>query len=131
MFRTLVIASAVTLLSAGASFAGEWVKLAEHHVGYISDHDTIHVGRHDGKFVRLKLKVHKNDIELNSIKVFFGNGQEEVVRFDHHIREGGEADVELPHGWHEGRYIRDVELHYHSRPDFKGEAIASLWGKED
>ncbi len=45
--------------------------------------------------------------------------------------DGGEAVIDLPHGWHEGRSIRDVELHYHSRPDFRGEALAELWGKED
>ncbi len=131
MFRTLAIALTVMVFSASASYAREWVRLGDRHVGYINDHDTIHVGRHDGKFKRLKLKVYKNDIELNSIKVFYGNGEEEVVVFNHHIRDGGEADIDLPHGWHEGRFIRDVEFHYHSRPDFRGEAIAELWGQED
>lgn len=131
MFRTLVLAFAVILFSAGASSAREWERLGDRHVGFISDHDTIHVGRHDGKFKRLKLKVYKNDIELNSIKVVFGNGEVEDVVFNHHIHDGGEAVVDLPHGWHEGRYIRDVELHYHSRPDFRGEAVAELWGQED
>jgi hypothetical protein len=131
MIRILVAALAVVLFSAGASKAAEWVRLADRHVGFISDHDTIHVGRHDGKFKRLKLKIYKNDIELNSIRVVFGNGEVEDVVFNHHIRDGGEADVELPHGWHEGRFIRDVELHYHSRPDFRGEAVAELWGKEE
>jgi hypothetical protein len=131
MIRIVIAALAVVLFSAGASRAAEWVRLGDRHVGFISDHDTIHVGRHDGKFTRLKLKIYKNDIELNSIKVFFGNGEVEDVVFNHHIHDGGEADVQLPHGWHEGRFIRDVELHYHSRPDFRGEAVAELWGKED
>lgn len=131
MFRIIVAALAVILFSADASTAGEWVRLGDRHVGFINDHDTIHVGRRDGKFKRLKLKVYKNAIELNSIKVVFGNGEVEDVVFNHHIHDGGEADVELPHGWHEGRFIREVELHYHSRPDFRGEAIAELWGKED
>ena len=131
MFRTIAVTLVVTLLSMGAASAREWVRLADRHVGFVNDHDTIHVGRHDGRFKRLKLKVYKNDIELNSIKVFFGNGQEEVAVFNHHIRDGGEAVVDLRTGWAEGRFIRDVELHYHSRPDFRGEAIAELWGQED
>jgi hypothetical protein len=131
MFRKLAIALAVTLVSAGASYAGEWVRLGDRHVGFINDHDTIHVGRHDGKFKRLKLLVRRNDIELNSVKVFFGNGEVEDVVFQRHVHDGEEAVIDLPRGWHEGRYIRDVELHYHSRPDFRGEAIAELWGKED
>jgi hypothetical protein len=98
--------------------------------GFINDHDTIHVGQQDGKFTRLKLIVRGNDIKLNSIKVFFGNGEVEDVAFDRPIHDGGEAVLDLPHGWHEGRFIRDVELHYHSRPDFRGEAVAELWGQE-
>jgi hypothetical protein len=131
MFRTIAVTLVVTLLSMGAASAREWVRLADRHVGFVNDHDTIHVGRHDGRFKRLKLKVYKNDIELNSIKVFFGNGQEEVAVFNRHVRDGGEAVVDLRTGWAEGRFIRDVELHYHSRPDFRGEAIAELWGQED
>lgn len=131
MFRILVAALAVMLFSAGASSAREWVRLGDRNVGFLSDHDTIHVGRHDGKFKRLKLIVRRNDIKLNSIKVLYGNGELEDIVFDRHIPDGGEAVIDLPHGWHEGRFIRDVELHYHSRPDFRGEALAELWGQEE
>lgn len=129
--RKLAITLAAALLSTAAAHAGEWVRLGDRHVGFLNDHDTIHVGRHDGKFKRLKLRVFRNDIELNSLKVVFGNGEIEDVPFHHHIRDGGEVDVELPHGWHDGRFIHEVELHYHSRPNFNGEAVAELWGKED
>ncbi len=131
MFRTLAVALVVMLFSTGASFAREWVRLADRHVGFVADHDTIEVGRHDGRFKRLKLLIRRNDIKLNSIKVLFGNGEVEDVVFDRHIRDGGEAIIDLRSPWHEGRYIRGVELHYHSRPDFRGEAIAELWGQED
>jgi hypothetical protein len=132
MFRTLAVALVVTLLATGASYARDWERLGERHVGFINDHDSIQVGRHDGKFKRLKLFVRGNDIELNSIRVIFGNGEEEVVRFNERIRAGGESPaVDLRTGWHEGRFIREVELHYHSRPDFRGEAIAELWGQEE
>jgi len=132
MFRTLVLTVTVSLLSAGASYAGEWEKLGERHVGFISDHDKIEVGRHEGKFKRLRLRVHRNDIELNSVNVVFGNGEVEHIKFDERIREGGESPViNLKTPWSEGRYIREVELHYHSRPDFRGEAVAELWGQEE
>jgi hypothetical protein len=131
MFRTLVVALVMIVSSAGASYAREWVRLGDRHVGFVNDHDTIHVGRHDGRFKRLKLLVRGNEIKLNSIKVLFGNGEIEDVVFDRHIHDGGEAVIDLRTGWHEGRFIREVELHYHSRPDFRGEAIAELWGQED
>jgi hypothetical protein len=131
MFRAIVLALVVTLFSAGASFAREWVRLGDRHVGFVNDHDTIRVGRHDGRFKRIKLLVRGNDIKLNSIKVVFGNGEVEDAVFDRHIPAGGEAVIDLRTGWREGRFIREVELHYHSRPDFRGEAIAELWGQED
>jgi hypothetical protein len=131
MFRILVAALAVMLFSVSASSAREWVKLGDRHVGFMNDHDSIRVGKHEGKFVRLKLIVRRNDIKLNSIKVVFGNGQVEDIVFDRHIPDGGEAVIKLSHGWHQGRFIREVELHYRSRPDFRGEAIAELWGQED
>jgi hypothetical protein len=131
MFRKLAIALAATLVSISASNAGEWVRLGERNVAFVNDRDVIHVGRHDGKFKRLKLIVRRNDIKLESIKVFFANGEVEDVIFDRHVHDGGEAVIDLPHGWHEGRYIKDVELHYRSRPDFRGEALAELWGQEE
>ena len=130
MFRILVAALAVMLFSVSASSAREWVRLGDRHVGFLNDHDSIHVGKHEGKFVRLKLIIRRNDIKLNSITVIFGNGEVEDVVVDRYIPDGGEAVIELPHGWREGRFIRDVELHYHLPPDFRGEALAELWGQE-
>jgi hypothetical protein len=109
----------------------EWVRLGERSVGFINDRDTIHVGRSEGKFKRLKLIVRRNDIKLSSIRVLFGNGEVEDIVFDRHLHDGQEAVVDLPHGYREGRFIRDLELRYHSRPDFRGEAVAELWGQEE
>src|SRR5271167_2192993 len=131
MFRKLAVTLAATLFSVSASYAGDWVRLGDRSVGFINDHDTIHVGRQDGRFKRLKLIVRRNDIKLNSIKVFFANGEVEDMPFDRMIHDVGDAVIDLPRGAHEGRAIRDVELHYHSRPDFRGEALAELWGQED
>jgi hypothetical protein len=131
MFRKLALTLGALLFSAGIANAGEWVRLGDRSVGFVNDRDTIHVGRRDGKFKRLKLIVRRNDIKLISVKVLFGNGEIEDIVFDRKIPDGGEAVIDLPHGWHEGRYIRDVELRYHSRPDFRGEALAELWGQEE
>jgi hypothetical protein len=131
MFRKFALTLGALLFSVGVASAGEWVRLGDRNVGFINDRDTIHVGRQEGKFKRLKLVVRRNDIKLNSVKVFFGNGDVEDIVFDRKIRDGGDAVVELPRGRHEGRVIRDVELRYHSRPDFRGEALVELWGQEE
>ena len=131
MLRILVVALAAVFFSTSASYARDWVRLGDRHVGFISDHDTIHVGVQDGRFKRLKLGIHGNDIKLDSVKILFGNGEIENVVFDQRIPDGGSAVINLRTAWHEGRFIRDVELHYRSRPDFRGEAVAELWGQED
>ncbi len=132
MIRKLAITAMVTILSVSTAYAREWVRLGERHVGFINDHDIIEVGVRDGRFKRLKLIVRRNDIKLNSIKVLFGNGEVEDIVFNEHIPDGGESPtINLRTPWHNGRYIRAVELHYHSRPDFRGEAITELWGQED
>ena len=102
MFRKLAVTFAATLFSISASNADEWVRLGDRNVGFINDHDTIHVGREDGRFKRLKLIVRRNDIKLNSIKVFFANGEVEDLPFDRMIHDGGDAVIDLPHE-HEGR----------------------------
>jgi hypothetical protein len=135
MVRILTLAATAvlaTVLSFAPSYAREWERLGDRHVGFINDHDTIVVGRRDGKFKRLKLLVRGNDIELDSIKIVFGNGEVEDVRFHERIRAGGESpSIDLRTAWRDGRYIKEVLLHYHSRPDFRGEAVAELWGQED
>ena len=132
MFRILVAAFAVMMFSVSASTARErdWVKLGERHVPFVSYHDTIHVGKHDGRFVRLRLNVHRDEIKLNSVRVVFGNGETEVIPFERHVHQGESGDIPLPHGWHEGHFIHEVELHYHSQPDWSGrEAEVELWGQ--
>ncbi len=135
MFRKVTIAAAaaaLTLLTMSASYAREWERLGERRVGFISDHDTIGVGRRDGKFKRLKLRIRDNDIELDSLKIVFGNGEVEDFPFHQRIRAGGESPtIDLRTPWRDGRFIKEVLLHYHSRPDFRGEAVAELWAQED
>ena len=96
MFRKLAVTLAATLFSVSASYAGDLVRLGDRSVGFINDHDTIHVGHQDGRFKRLKLVVRRNDIKLNGIKVFFANGEVEDVAFDHMIHDGGDAVIDLP-----------------------------------
>jgi hypothetical protein len=131
VLRTLILTAIVSFLSINSSYARDWERLGERRVGFIGDHDTIEVGRREGRFRRLKLIVRKNDIELNSIHVLFGNGEVEKIRFEQRVRDGGEAVVNLTSPWREGRFIRAVEIHYHSKPNFRGEAIAELWAQQD
>src|ERR1700730_5153784 len=59
-----------------AQSEGRWDFLGDAHVDGGQDHDNIHVGRHDGKFRAIQLRV-------SGGAVYFGNGPaEELVIFE-------------------------------------------------
>ncbi len=45
MFRKLAVTLALSLFTISAAYAGEWVRLGDRNVGFLSDRNTIHVGR--------------------------------------------------------------------------------------
>src|SRR4051794_27016256 len=57
---------------------GHWEKLGERSVdgkGKTADVDTIRVGRKEGLYSAIRIKVEKSDIVMLDVKVFFDNGQ--------------------------------------------------------
>jgi len=127
MFRKLALAAAALTAMAGAAYA-DCQELGKRNVSFFADHDRFEVGRFDGRFTKLRLRVHHNDIELSRIVTEFGNGQHEDAEFHQLIRQGSEADVRLATPWSDGRFIRHVDIKYRSRPDFRGEAEVVLLG---
>jgi hypothetical protein len=119
---------ALSLAAGGASARPgfDWEKLGERSVGFLTDRDVIHVGRHEGRFRKVKLIVRKNDIEVLSLKVVYANGQPDELPVRSIIRAGGETRAIDLRG--EARAIRDVELVYRSKPSFRGEAVIEVWG---
>ena len=87
-YTLMAVVAAMPFMLATASYARDWEKLGERQVGFISDHDTIDVGRHEGKFKRLRIHVKDNDIELNNVKVIFGDGASEDLPFHEPIHAG-------------------------------------------
>ena len=86
------------------------------------------VGRQDGDFRKIQLRVRNNDIEILDLKVVYGNGQMDDIRVRENIRAGGQTRViDLKGG---ERFIRNVQLVYRSRPSFKGQAVVEVWGRD-
>jgi hypothetical protein len=105
----------------------EWVMLGEKHVGFGVDRDVIQVGRQEGRFERLMLRVQKNDIEMLDLKVIYANGEQDDIPVRHFIRQGGETRPLDLRGDH-GRKIDRIEMTYRSRPDFRGQAVVQVYG---
>ncbi len=99
------------LLSFGSvSYARGWVYLGEAHVDGAADHDKIKVGRSEGRFRALQIKVDRAAVEFNHVVVHYANGTNEEVQVRQRIRAGGSTrDIDLRGG---DRAIESVEFWY-------------------
>jgi hypothetical protein len=89
---------------------GRWDRLGEAHVDGAQDHDSIHVGRHDGRFRAVQLRVSGGGIFFERVVVHFANGTQEELVIRDHIPDGGATRaIDLPG---ERRVIESVELWY-------------------
>jgi len=105
-----------------------WVKLGQREVNGRVDHDTIEVGRYEGKFTKLTLYVEKSDLELLDLEVTFGNGQRWHPSVQHVFREGSRTRViDLPG---DDRVIKNINLRYKNLPG-GGRAAVEVWGLKD
>jgi len=93
---------------AAKTYAEDWVYWGESHVDGDHDHDKIHVGKHDGRFRAIQLRVNGGAIEFDRVVVHFGNGTSEDLAIRSVIPEGGRTRaIDLPG---ERRVIDNVEL---------------------
>ena len=95
-------------------------------VGFLVDRDVIRVGSEIGKFDRVRLRVLKNDIFVTDLKAIFDDGQTETLLTDAKI--GSDRKTEWIPLKHKG-FIKEIQLVYRSRPDFKGQARVEVFGE--
>lgn len=111
--HVVLILSAVFVLALSVSVtahADDWVRLGDAHVNGRVDHDNIEVGRHDGKFRAIKLRVSGGGIEFQRVVVHFENGSQEELAVREEIPSGGQTrSIDLPG---DRRVIKSVELWY-------------------
>ena len=110
--RTLPVMVAVLLVLSvtESSFARGWTYLGEAHVDGEADHDKIKVGRSEGRFRAIQLRVDYAAIEFNHVVVHYANGTSEEVQVRQKIRAGGSTREIAVAGI--DRAIDSVELWY-------------------
>lgn len=129
--RNLALICTVLLGSlsvAGAASAQKWELLGEKEVGFRADRDVISVGRKEGRYEKLQLRVENNDIEILDLKVVYGNGDVQDIRVRSKIRAGSETRP-LDLTGDRGRFIKQIEIAYKTdgrRRD--GRAIVKVFG---
>jgi hypothetical protein len=103
----------------------DWDKLGERKVEGGADHDTIHVGKGDGKFVAVAIVVERSAIELYDMVITFGDGSTWSPNVRWVFKEGTTSRViDLPG---DARWIKKVEFRYGNLAG-GGKAQVELWG---
>ncbi|MGH9842431.1 MAG: hypothetical protein ACREEM_27125, partial [Blastocatellia bacterium] len=87
-----------------------WVYLGEANVDGGVDHDKIQIGRDDGKFRSIQIRVERAPIEFQRVVVHYGNGEDEPIEIRDRIRAGGRTrNIDLQG---RERVIQSVEFWY-------------------
>jgi len=110
----------------GGKRADNWEELGCQKVGFLADRDVIKVGRREGRFKAIRLKVSGNAVYIMDLKVVYANGAPDDIRVRSEIRDGGQSGPLDLKG--RDRAINRVEMVYRAKPNFKGSARVCVEG---
>lgn len=105
--------------------------LGQQRVGFRVDRDVIRVNQGEDwfrnrRYRSLYFQAEGNDVHMMSIRLVYLNGFAEDFRVDRVIRQGDDLPLDLRG---ERSFIRQIEMVYRSRPDFRGEAMIRVFGE--
>ncbi len=123
----VLVGALVCLGLAPAAAQARWEQLGCQKVGFKTDRDVIKVGRAEGRFKSIRLKVTGNKVHMMDLKVVYANGQPDDIPVREEIRAGGQTRPLDLKG--ERRAIRQVEMVYRSEPNFRGQATVCVEGQ--
>ena len=121
---TLVSLILLAICTAGsAQSLGRWELLGQREVDFKNDHDQIDVGRSEGRFRQIEIRVKNAPIELSDMVVTFGNDETFKPNLRHRFAEGSDSRIiDLPG---ERRTIKRIDFNYKSvnRREGKGTVV--------
>lgn len=104
-----------------------WVELGCQQVSLFGkDHDTVRIGRREGRFKAIRLHARGADVELRNVRVIYTNGEPDDLPTRHFLRQGGYTPPMDLKGWQ--RAIDRVDMVYKTVPNFKGLATVCVEG---
>lgn len=112
----------------GAAAAASWERLGCKDVGFLVDRDVIRVGRREGAFSAIRIKVRKAPVEFYDLRVVYGNGDSQSFRVRALVPAGGESKPIDLDG--RSRGIDRIEMIYRAVPTFKGTAEVCIEGQQ-
>jgi len=106
---------------------GRWEYLGESNVDGRFDRDKIEVGRDEGRFRALQIRVSNAPIYFQRVIVHYENGTSEVLHFRNRIPAGGQTRVFNLRGHH--RAIDSVEFFYARGSGWSAKPKVRLFGR--
>jgi hypothetical protein len=115
LFTTMIAVFALVLMTGAAMAASSparWERLGQREVDFKNDRDRIDVGRSEGRFRQLQIRVKNAPIEISDMVITFGNDQTFKPNLRHRFNEGsGTRTIDLPG---ERRSIKRIDFNYKS-----------------
>ncbi len=112
--------------AAPAPSPAQWTSLGCKGVGFLVDRDVIKVGRKEGQFTALRLRVMKAPVDFLGLQVTFGNGTRQKLPLNDKVAPGlMSRPIDLNGA---SRGIDRIELLYRSIPTFLGKAEVCVDG---
>ena len=126
-----LIAVFVLVLMTGAAIAASsparWERLGQREVDFRNDRDRIDVGRSEGRFRQLQIRVKNAPIEISDMVITFGNDQTFKPNLRHRFNEGsGTRTIDLPG---ERRSIKRIDFNYKSINRREGKGTVEVLGR--
>src|SRR6185295_4749312 len=116
------------VLAAGyARGATGWQRLGSREVDFRGDHDTIEVGRSEGRFRQLQIRVKDAPIEISSMVITFGSDEKFTSKARHRFAQGsGTGTIDLPG---DRRTIKRIDFNYRSISRREGKGRVEVYGR--
>jgi hypothetical protein len=112
---------------AGAADYGRWERLGTREVDFGGDRDRIDVGRAEGRFRQLQIRVKDAPIEISNMVVTFANNEKFSPTLRHRFDKGsGTRIIDLPG---ERRAIKSIDFNYRSIHRRTGKGIVEVYGR--
>lgn len=109
------------------SSGGRWELLGRQEVDFRRDQDRIDVGRGEGRFKQLQIRVKDAPIEISKMVVTFNNNQRFSPTVRHRFAEGsGTRIFDLPG---ERRTIKQIDFNYRSMSRREGTGTVEVYGR--
>jgi hypothetical protein len=102
-----------------------WELLGREQVGPSISRNVIPIGRHEGRFDALRLRVLTSDVAFHDIRVVYLNGDSDTLAVRRLVRAGDASPPLSLRG--DAQFIREVELIQEANPEMAGRAVVQVW----